>query len=47
MLLGIPLRYMHTPVELVALEDIERAGHLLVEFIVSLEADFLQRIEWD
>jgi endoglucanase len=47
MLLGIPLRYMHTPVELMAVEDIERTGHLLAEFIVSLEEDFLQRIQWD
>jgi endoglucanase len=46
MLLEIPLRYMHTPIELVALSDIQRAGRLLADFVVSLEDDFLERIEW-
>jgi endoglucanase len=47
MVLGIPLRYMHTPVELVILRDIQRAGRLLAEFIGALEADFIERIVWD
>jgi len=47
MLVSIPLRYMHTPVELVALKDIQRAGRLLAEFIASLEADFMNKIAWD
>lgn len=47
MVLSIPQRYMHTPVELVAMKDIQRAGRLLAEFIASLEADFIERIEWD
>lgn len=47
MLVSIPLRYMHTPVELVALKDIQRAGRLLAGFVVSLEADFMNRIVWD
>jgi endoglucanase len=47
MLVSIPLRYMHTPVELVALKDIQRAGRLLAEFVASLEADFMNRIVWD
>jgi tetrahedral aminopeptidase len=34
---GIPLRYMHTPVEEVAYKDIEYAGHLLARFISSLD----------
>jgi putative aminopeptidase FrvX len=47
MVISIPLRYMHTPVELVALKDIQRAGRLLAEFIASLEADFINKITWD
>lgn len=47
MLVSIPQRYMHTPVELVAVKDIQRAGRLLAEFIASLEADFMERIVWD
>ena len=31
--LGIPLRYMHTPVEVVCLKDIERTARLVTEFI--------------
>ena len=44
---SIPQRYMHTPVEVVALKDIQRAGRLLAEFITSLEEDFLTKIVWD
>jgi putative aminopeptidase FrvX len=47
MVVSIPERYMHTPVELVALKDIQRAGRLLAEFVVSLEADFISKIAWD
>ncbi len=45
--IGIPLRYMHTPVEVVSLKDIRRAGHLMAEFIARLEPDFLDKIHWD
>jgi endoglucanase len=47
MVVSIPERYMHTPVELVALKDIQRTGRLLAEFIASLEADFMNKIAWD
>jgi putative aminopeptidase FrvX len=47
LVVGIPLRYMHTPVEMVALKDIQRAGRLLAEFIAGLEVDFLEKIVWD
>jgi endoglucanase len=46
-LLGIPLRYMHTPVEVVSLKDIERVGRLLAEFIAGLEPDFVEKIVWE
>jgi endoglucanase len=46
-LVEFPLRYMHTPVEVVAVKDIERVGRLLAEFVASLEADFVDTIVWD
>lgn len=46
-ILSIPLRYMHTPVEVVSLADIERTGKLLCEFSALLERDFLQKVTWD
>jgi endoglucanase len=45
--LSIPIRYMHTPVEMVVLKDIQRAGRLLSEFISRLEIDFMSAITWD
>jgi endoglucanase len=45
--LGIPLRYMHTPVEMVSLNDIRRTGRLLTEFILSLTDDFMSKISLD
>ena len=47
MLVEVPLRYMHTPVELVAIKDIQRLGRLLAEFIASLEADFMEKVVWE
>jgi endoglucanase len=35
-IVGIPLRYMHTPVEIVSLKDIERAARLITNFIGRL-----------
>ncbi|MFW5941118.1 MAG: M42 family peptidase [Chloroflexota bacterium] len=43
-LIGIPLRYMHTMVETLALNDVERAGRLLGEFAASLDAGFLDSV---
>jgi endoglucanase len=45
--MSIPIRNMHTPVEIVALKDIQRAGRLLVEFVAGLEPDFLNAITWN
>ena len=36
-LLSIPIRNMHTPVEIVSLNDVEHTGRLLAEFIVGLD----------
>ena len=46
-LLSIPLRYMHTPVEMVSIKDIRRAGRLMAEFITNLKPDYVQKITWD
>ncbi|MFZ5917849.1 MAG: M42 family metallopeptidase [Chloroflexota bacterium] len=45
-LLGIPLRYMHTSVETLALKDVERAGRLLAGFIARLDETFLDALTW-
>ncbi|MGE5124245.1 MAG: M20/M25/M40 family metallo-hydrolase [Acidobacteriaceae bacterium] len=45
--IGIPLRYMHTPVEMIALKDIMRAGRLIAEFIAQLGEDFMEKLTWD
>ena len=47
LVLGIPLRYMHTPVEMVAWKDIQRAGHLMASFIAGLPGDFMKTLKWD
>ncbi|MBL7065105.1 MAG: M42 family metallopeptidase [Anaerolineae bacterium] len=46
-LVSIPVRYMHQPVETLAVQDIERAGRLLAAFIAGLDMDFLEKIGWD
>ncbi len=34
-LLSIPLRYMHTPVEMIAWKDVERTGRLMAQFVAG------------
>jgi putative aminopeptidase FrvX len=38
---------MHTPVEMISMKDIKRAGRLLAEFATSLEVDFMEKLVWD
>ncbi len=38
-LVSIPNRYMHSPVEMISLEDIDRAADLLARFVEGLTAD--------
>jgi len=40
-LVGIPLRNMHSPVEVLSVKDVERAGRLCAETIAGLPDDFL------
>lgn len=47
MVLSIPIRYMHTPVEMVRIKDIRRVGQLLAAFIARLEPDFVDSIRWE
>jgi endoglucanase len=46
-LLGIPLRYMHTPVEVISIKDVQRVGRLLAAFISGLQPDFASTITWE
>src|SRR5205807_7609856 len=38
-LIGIPNRYMHSPVEVVHLDDLDRAAQLLAEFCLTLTGE--------
>ena len=38
-LIGLPLRYMHTPVETVSLADVENSAKILAEFSIGIAAD--------
>lgn len=43
--ISIPLRYMHTSVETLAVDDIEECGRLLALFIASLDSGFLEDLK--
>lgn len=38
-LVSLPLRYMHTPVEMISLEDVKALIKLMTEFVLSLKSD--------
>ena len=46
-ILGIPLRYMHTPVEMVMLKDLHRVARLAAEFISQLDEQFMEKLTWE
>ena len=45
--ISIPLRYMHSPVEMVALKDIQRVGRWLAEFIAHLDENYMDKLIWE
>jgi endoglucanase len=47
MVLSIPLRYMHTPVEMISMKDVERAGRLLAQYIAGLTPEYVDKIRWE
>jgi putative aminopeptidase FrvX len=45
--ISIPLRYMHTVVEMVSLKDILRAGRLMTELVTALTPATIQEMVWE
>jgi putative aminopeptidase FrvX len=45
--IGIPLRYMHSPVETVAVSDVRQTGSLLAEMVFALDDKFLPNLKWE
>ncbi|HEY8485834.1 MAG TPA: hypothetical protein VIL11_00435 [Limnochordales bacterium] len=46
-LVSVPLRYMHSPVEVVDVEDVRQAGRLLAHFCAELDAEFARSLlDW-
>lgn len=44
LLIGVPIRNMHSPVETADLRDIDRAGRLMAAFIADLDESFLAAV---
>ncbi len=44
-LLDLPLRYMHTSVEMLSVSDLERSSRLLAAFAISLDDEFLRELK--
>jgi len=45
--MNIPLRYLGTSVEVVALSDIRRTGRVLASLVSGLKPDFREALSWD
>ncbi len=41
-LISVPSRYMHSPVEVIHPKDVERAGRLMAYFIAGLDDTFVE-----
>ena len=46
-IIGIPLRYMHTPVEMIATNDLNQVARLAAEFIIQLDEHFMEKLTWE
>jgi endoglucanase len=44
LLLSLPSRYMHSPVEVIDPKDVERTGRLLAHFIAGLDEAFVESL---
>ncbi|GAB6151234.1 M20/M25/M40 family metallo-hydrolase [Clostridium novyi] len=44
MLVSIPIKYMHTPVELVSMDDINNTGKIIAKLIENLKSDDLEEL---
>lgn len=47
MVISLPLRYMHTPVEVIQLRDIQRIARLVASFIEKLDDGFMETLNWE
>ncbi|MFQ5408487.1 MAG: M20/M25/M40 family metallo-hydrolase [Anaerolineales bacterium] len=45
--IGLPLKNMHTPVEMVSLRDLQRAARLIAEFITRLNGETMAKLALD
>ncbi|MCW5852320.1 MAG: M42 family metallopeptidase [Anaerolineae bacterium] len=45
-ILSLPTRYMHTPVETLAVRDLERTARLLAHFIAELDPSFVEELKF-
>jgi putative aminopeptidase FrvX len=43
-IISLPLRNMHTPVEIVSVRDVAHAGRLMAHFVAGLEDSFLEQL---
>jgi putative aminopeptidase FrvX len=46
-LICVPVRYMHQPVEMLDVQDVERAARLLAALIAELGLDFPDKLVWE
>lgn len=44
-LVSIPLRYMHTSVETISMEDVKYGGKLLAQFIARIDSEFVEGLQ--
>ncbi|MGE5591451.1 MAG: M20/M25/M40 family metallo-hydrolase [Bacillota bacterium] len=45
-LVSVPIKYMHTSVETLSLENVSRAARLLARFITRVDEDFVKGLVW-